>query len=156
MKTIRFATFGALALALVMLTGSTAEAFPGGCGFGGYYGWGIGGLYRSLDYPTERRVPYFAAHPPVYYSQPIPRTYGYSPFAYGPETRTPEIAAQPIEIMNPYVPKSEAKPQSDSSAGRSTKKRDMTIANPTPKPAPQPKMIINPFVNQVENEPVYH
>ncbi len=72
-------------------------------------GVGIGQLYQSLDYPTERRVPYFAAHPPVYYSTPVPRTYGYSPFAYTPDTRTPDVVGncpQPVEILNPYAPSS--------------------------------------------------
>lgn len=151
MKTIRFATFGAFAFAAAVLATPNADAFPGDCGgYGGY--WGIGGLYRSLDFPTERRVPYFAAHPPVYYSHPVPRTYGYSPFAYGPHTRTPDVVAQPVEIVNPFVPSSDVK----KSRTQAKKKRDLTIANPTSKPAPQPKVILNPFVTQPADEPVYH
>ena len=69
-----------------------------GCGYD--YGY----LYNSLDY----NVPYFAAHPPVYYSYPVPRTYGYSPFAYPPYVMTPEVGGEsaPVEITNPYVPSS--------------------------------------------------
>jgi hypothetical protein len=59
-----------------LLTDVASAQCGGGYG-GGYYGWGIGGVYRSLDFPLERRVPYFAAHPPVYYSYPVARTYGY-------------------------------------------------------------------------------
>ena len=67
----------------------------------------MGYLYNSLDY----NVPYFAAHPPVYYSYPVPRTYGYSPFAYPPYVMTPEVvmeAQRRCEIINPYVPSSQA------------------------------------------------
>src|SRR3954470_23644902 len=69
---------------------------------GGDYGWDIAELYREL----YNNLPYFALHPPVYYSQPVPRTYGYSPFAYPPGVMTPEIACapQPVTINNPYVP----------------------------------------------------
>ena len=53
------------------------------CGYGGGGCWdnGYGWLYNTLRY----EVPHFAAFPPVYYSEPVPRTYGYSPFAYRPE-----------------------------------------------------------------------
>ena len=46
--------------------------------------------------------PYFAIHPPVYYSQPVPRTYGYSPYAYPGTMQTPEIV-EPEMIENPHV-----------------------------------------------------
>lgn len=112
-------------------------------------GVGIGGLYRSLDYPTERRVPYFAAHPPVYYSVPVPRTYGHSPFAYDPTARTPEvtpIAAQPLEIRNPYVPSS-----SSSAAKAPTESkpavRSRTISTQQESEPTGPLTIVNPFVD---------
>src|SRR3954454_5104730 len=76
----------------------------GGIGFGGGYdcGWDIAELYRELYH----NLPYFALHPPVYYSCPVPRTYGYSPFAYPPGTMTPDVIgeSQPVTINNPYVP----------------------------------------------------
>lgn len=113
-------------------------------------GVGIGGLYRSLDYPTERRVPYFAAHPPVYYSRPVPRTYGYSPFAYTPDTRTPDVvpAAQPVEIINPYVPSSakSSSPQASTPQQRKPKASGRTISDSAEREATGPLMIINPFV----------
>lgn len=111
-------------------------------------GVGIGGLYRSLDYPTERRVPYFAAHPPVYYSQPVPRTYGYSPFAYTPDTRTPDVvpAMQPVEIVNPYVqPSSSTTTTPTAPKASSTKGR--TISNSVKvKEYTGPLTILNPYV----------
>jgi hypothetical protein len=80
-----------------------------GCGFGGCCDWG--GWSYDFGYLLDYyRVPYFAACPPVYYSYPVPRTYGYSPFAYPPGIMTPDpLAAEdcaPIEITNPYVPSS--------------------------------------------------
>jgi hypothetical protein len=105
-----------------------------GFGGGGDYGWDVAELYREL----YNNLPYFALHPPVYYSEPVPRTYGYSPFAYPPGTMTPDVVseAQPVTINNPYVPttpaKAEVKP-SDRSASAA--------------PAPEPLVIVNPFVS---------
>lgn len=65
-----------------------------------YYGYAFPRL-GHIPY----QVPYFALHPPVYYSYPVPRPYGYSPFAYPPGTMTPEIAAPtPVIIKNKFVP----------------------------------------------------
>ena len=82
-----------------------AEAQAGyGCagGYGYGYGlgaWDVGRLYGVL----AQNVPHFAAFPPVYYSLPVPRTYGYSPFAYPPGVMTPEVVvAEPLAVENPY------------------------------------------------------
>ena len=63
---------------------------------GGTLGWPYG-FYQ------DEHVPYFALHPPVYYSQPVPRTYGWSPFAYPPGVMTPDMAPEPMVIDNPHV-----------------------------------------------------
>lgn len=104
-------------------------------GVGGDYdeGWDIADLYRQL----YNNLPYYALHPPVYYSQPVPRTYGYSPFAYPPGVMTPEIVeeSKPVTIVNPYVPSTKpasAETKADRSASTST--------------TPEPLVIINPFV----------
>src|SRR5437764_7667500 len=95
----------------VLGTLSTAQA-QDGCGG---YGWGCdsgyGWMYNSLRY----EVPHFAAYPPVYYSVPVPRTYGYSPFAYPPYVMTPDVVEEkkPVTIINPFVPS--AKPASPAS-----------------------------------------
>jgi hypothetical protein len=95
----------------------------------------MGQLYNSLEY----RVPYFAAHPPVYYSYPVPRTYGHSPFAYPPHFRTPEIVAEPValEISNPYV-----LPKRDASEAIEPERSVQTQT------APEPLVIHNPYVTQ--------
>jgi hypothetical protein len=110
-------------------------------GFGHGFGSGVffddddsdfADLYREL----LNNVPYFALHPPVYYSYPVPRTYGYSPFAYGPWVMTPEVTPpEPVTIINPYVPKANSAPASEASD------RSAAVA-----PQPEPLVIINPYV----------
>ena len=93
-------------MALALLCGlaageARAQCGVGMCGGGGYGYWDIGRLYEVLS----QNVPYYSAFPPVYYSAPVPRSYGYSPFAYPPGTMTPEVveAFSAQEIVNPYV-----------------------------------------------------
>jgi hypothetical protein len=117
--------------------GGGFRGFNGFGGFGGFvggdygYGWDIAELYRQL----YNNLPYFALHPPVYYSEPVPRTYGYSPFAYPPGVMTPDImvAPQPVTINNPYVPTKTPAATTDRSAAANQ--------------APEPLVIINPFVS---------
>jgi hypothetical protein len=115
--------------------GFARGGFGGGFGIGGgCYGWDIAELYNEL----YQNLPYFALHPPVYYSYPVPRTYGYSPFAYPPGVMTPDIVenTQPVTIVNPYVPGT--KPASnDANADRSAS----TASNP------EPLVVINPYVS---------
>jgi hypothetical protein len=114
-----------------------ASAQYGNCNGGGW-GWGgydMGYLYGQMAY----NVPHFAAFPPVYYSYPVPRTYGYSPFAYPPGTMTPEVVMgdeQPLEIVNPYVPSTQQEKAST----------DQSAAAPKANRQPQPLVIINPYV----------
>lgn len=116
------------AVALFVPTSRAQDCY--GSGYGGC-GWGYGLLYNTLDY----RVPYFAAHPPVYYSYPVPRPYGYSPFAYPPNVMTPEVlgAVEPAMIENPYVPSSQK--TSEQPLDRVTSQRQV-----------QPLVIVNPYV----------
>jgi hypothetical protein len=115
---------------------ASAQGYCGDGGWGGWGGYGSGYLYGQMAY----NVPHFAAFPPVYYSYPVPRTYGYSPFAYPPGTMTPEVvmddAAQPVEIINPYVP----------SKATSTTSADQSAAVAPKDTQPQPLVIINPYV----------
>lgn len=110
--------------------GGTAQACNG-CGGGSGFGYGLGFLYNSLD----SKVPYFAAHPPVYYSYPVPRTYGHSPFAYPPHFRTPEVVenAQPVQISNPYFQgstKKPAAPPADETVEAKPKAGPLVVENP--------------------------
>ncbi len=78
---------------------------------GPYFAWGgiarcrgdIGGYRPASIYTVERR-PYFALHPPVYYSYPVARTYGLLPYPYLPAPVTRDILRPvPHTIVNPYV-----------------------------------------------------
>lgn len=147
-------TLACTALAACLATFTPDASY--GYGFQGFYGGcGIGGLYRSLDYPTERRVPYFAARPPVYYSFPVPRTYGYSPFAYSPLTHTPEWIgpAQGEVIENPHVEgasRTIKKQQAESRDKMASSTMEIKVS------APKPITVINPFVEQSNDDREYH
>lgn len=115
-------------------------------GWGNNFGFGIGGLYRTLDQPTELRVPYFASRPPVYYSQPVPRTYGHSPFSYGPWHQTPEIleSVQPVMIENKHL--------NSSASNKTTVKkpisRERSVSLQESEPKSGPLMIDNPYYSE--------
>ncbi|MGC4002447.1 MAG: hypothetical protein QM811_04615 [Pirellulales bacterium] len=129
----------AIAIALACLFVGAAEAsaqFPCG-GFGGF---GYGGNYA---YATSRAdlPPFYAMYPPVYYSQPVARTYGYSPFAYPPGTMTPEIVQEiPQTIVNPHVKESSAPKVNNTTA-------DRTVMAPTPD---RVQTTLNPFVTTIQ------
>lgn len=99
-----------------------------------------GGYYILVDprlYPRER-LPHFALFPPVYYSFPVPRPYGYSPFAYPPGYLTPQSAPAsqcPVTILNPFVPGKQPGPQEQKSS-----------VSPANRRAEQPLRIQNPFL----------
>lgn len=87
-----------------------------------YYGYGFPRLGH-----TPYQVPYFAMHPPVYYSYPVPRPYGYSPFAYPPGTMTPEVVpSTPVIIQNKFVPPKPA----PAKAPKQVAQAPLRIANP--------------------------
>lgn len=101
--------------------------------FGGTLGW------PNNFYQSSRVVPYYALHPPVYYSRPVARTYGYSPFAYPPGVMTPDIVeCDPVMIENPHV--------EPSSQSNGNKVRRQTVPAERSASAPQPRVIENPFV----------
>ncbi len=65
-----------------------------------YWGYHWPSLY------SQEHIPYFAQHPPVYYSYPVRRTYGLSPYAWPPVVTTAQRrhpAKPPLVIRNPYV-----------------------------------------------------
>lgn len=102
--------------------------------FGGTLGWPYG-FYQD-DY-----VPYYALHPPVYYSNPVPRPYGWSPWAYPPGVLTPEVACEPAIIENPHVESS------------SQSKRGVTKPKPSADRSASyrvPQLIDNPYVEQAQ------
>lgn len=114
-----------------------SNSFPVAVGYGGggycdYFGdGGFSNLYNQGFIPVP---PYFSLHPPVYYSVPVPRTYGYSPFAYPGSVPTPDVQLGPEEIVNPYVEpdQDEAPEAKDASAKTATyiKSAPLVVRNP--------------------------
>ena len=142
---MRFSHIALLVVAVFLLVGTTSSSVQAqvapGCGGVNYWlgGGGLGGSHFGRGYSSPYAMgriptpPYFALHPPVYYSHPVPRTYGYSPFAYPGIVATPEIVAAPVpaEVINPHV---------TPSAKASVEKIETRTAQA------KPKMIVNPFV----------
>ena len=143
----------ALALAALLTFGalpSSAQAWDcGGYGigpFGGPYGIGFGGFgspYAMGRIPTP---PYFALHPPVYYSVPVARTYGYSPFAYPGTVPTPEVEVEPTPqvIVNPFVTPTAGEPGTIESS-QPNPNTSADVRDPQ-QVASAPLLIINPYV----------
>src|SRR5262245_46340757 len=125
----RFARiFLVTALAAMLLT-STVQAGGFGCYGGGFpwFGYGNNGpaAYALGNIPTP---PYFALHPPVYYSHPMAYPYGRSPFAYPVNTPIVGQAAVSRVWVNPYV---EQKPTSEpAKSDKSVAVVPQRIANP--------------------------
>jgi hypothetical protein len=113
-----------------------AVGYGGGGGYCDYFGeGGFSNLYNQGFIPVP---PYFSLHPPVYYSVPVPRTYGYSPFAYPGSVPTPDVQIGPEEIVNPYVEPDNDEPAAAKDA--SAKTASFTKSAPL--------VVRNPFVDQ--------
>ncbi len=127
-----WAVCGVLLAASFGASRASAQFGPGGYGIGFF---NYGGNYYGGNY----RVPYYALFPPVYYSYPVPRTYGYSPFAYPPGTMTPnapqKVAA--VEYANPFV----GGARQDGAVPAPVGKQE-----PVDPTASLPRMYYNPFV----------
>ena len=141
MKILRRCLFLLAALGLLSFFQSTASAqtMLGGCGGAGGFASPSFFGYWSNPYSTGRipTPPYFSIHPPVYYSVPVPRTYGYSPYAYPGWVRTPEIEMPTKKdvavIENPFY------------KGKPLKKSTKQTAKKT---ASTQMIVINPFVER--------
>jgi len=109
-------------LAALAVGGISETAVAGqGLYFSGYYGGSYPGAYPLRSYYVQRMPPYFAMFPPVYYSSPVRRPYGLSPYAWPPiyhgaavrdvldrgasdyPSAKPVKRPTPIRIRNPYV-----------------------------------------------------
>ena len=127
MKLIRTLSLFAIAFGAASFSAQSASAQDPYCSGGFPWNNYFSSPYASSRIPTP---PYFSIHPPVYYSVPVPRTYGYSPYAYPGTTRTPDVEiAKAAMVVNPYATKK-----------ASDKK------NVLDKTASKSRMIVNPFV----------
>lgn len=109
-----------------------------GGGFGGYGGCADGlSLYRGRQVPVP---PYFALHPPVYYSAPVARPYGYSPFPYPGDVRTPEPVVGVARAAAKVVENPFAAPMRKATEKKAELAEDSVAAS-------APQSIRNPFVD---------
>jgi len=86
----------------MVMTCSTHANAQTGCGWGYYLDGGLRG------HANQKTIPYFALHPPVYYSHPVARPFGFTPFAVPPGVMPMEMKVSPqLKVMvNPhYRPK---------------------------------------------------
>jgi len=115
------------AAALIFLGTLPASGHAGCWATGVWGGVGYTGGYPLYSTYTHDYIPYFAKHPPVYYSYPVARPYGFSPYAYPAGVATPG-PTRPIIVRNFHVTDREG-------AGR-------------PGFGSEPMRIVNPFVDQ--------
>ena len=100
-----------------------AQVFAPSYGFAG--GTGPYNMY------TQDQPPFYALYPPVYYSRPMSRAYGFSPFAYPPGYSTPQnYFTSPMGLQTSAIYDTNA---------------PAPMAN-TVAQAPTPLVIENPFV----------
>jgi hypothetical protein len=76
---------------------------------GGYYGYGFPWFGYGNNGPAAYALgnipapPYFALHPPVYYSHPVARTYGTSPFACSCDCHHRKHESVRRVYVNPFI-----------------------------------------------------
>lgn len=98
MQSKRWVLLGTLLLGLTPGAASAHGWLPGGSWTGWAAWWPAPSGY------TQQHVPYFAKHPPVYYSYPVARPYGHLPYPYLPAaTLAQPAASQPVAVRNPYA-----------------------------------------------------
>jgi hypothetical protein len=86
---------------------------------------GCYGCYACSYTDSADSPPYFAVHPPVYYSYPVYRTYGVYPFPYYAEPmQSAAIPVEPKTLINPYV---EQNPNMET---QYAKRKPLRILNP--------------------------
>jgi hypothetical protein len=137
--------FGCGVLLAASLSASTAQAqfLSGGA-------YGLGFFDYGSPYVYQQRIPYYALYPPVYYSYPVARTYGYSPFAYPPGTVTPAVRPKVESAMyhNPYVPRKTQPAAATDKSVEARRSGDVERSAAVERPVRVAATYINPFVQQ--------
>lgn len=105
-------------------------------GFGGI-NFGNNGYYFARTIPRvfgDAILPYYALYPPVYYSAPVPRPYGFSPYALPPgmppAEAMPVPAAEPELTVNPYFKPKNPPGNEDQPSDQQTVFKPQLIVNP--------------------------
>jgi len=124
----------------------------------GQTAWGCGGTYYpSYGYAylppiplrADQPVPYYAVHPPVYYSHVVRRPYGYSPYADVPGVVAPGLAgwgiwrqARPVGGQDFGPQRLAPPPEADREEATRPERQAASRA-----PSPSPAVIENPYVD---------
>ena len=143
---IKFLGTSAIAFAAMLLVNIESAEAQGYIGSGNYSAFGgVGGFFGGFSSPyAASRIPtppYFAIHPPVYYSAPVARTYGYSVFPYSGDVRTPDLPMPAKEMKNPH-----AKPMKNAKSTKESRSLlDLTMKI-------DDGVVENPFVNQTKTK----
>jgi len=92
----------------VAVLGALAVANTAAAAHGPYFGYGGYDYWLWYSFPRQTVVnsslPYYSVFPPVYYSYPVARPYGYSPYAYPPGTPTPsKHVSAPAKVRNAFA-----------------------------------------------------
>ena len=123
------------AVLAVALSAGTASADCygngiGNCWFGNLNAYGASGtLYGSGYLPVP---PYYAIHPPVYYSHQYYRPYGWTPFAQSSCISPVVLRPDPVVVVNQYVPVKDVKDAKD-------------VKKVKPDNTAKSEMIVNPY-----------
>ena len=139
-------------LAIVLVSALPAAARAQGPMWGPWNGW-VDGYGQGHVVTYNDNMPYFSAHPPVYYSLDVlRRPMGPSPFAY-PGYYAP--APVQVEVMAPMPTKSQATMVNNSyfaekHSGDQKPVRNASYAQPLDREAAAggAQMILNPFVKR--------
>ncbi len=130
---MRFRCLFLFGMAFVVVTSDSATAHDG------YWNVAAGWWPGPRTY-TQEHIPYFAKHPPVYYSHPVARPYGYFPYAYVPAARPSVVmAAAPVLVRNGYATGEVAH-----RAGRSASPAPLRMLNPFVGTAEEPTLLPEP------------
>ena len=119
---------------------ATSDSHADGNWWWGGSPYGVNRMYR-----TDREIPYFAEHPPVYYSHIVPRSYGQSPYAYWPGPYTPMLSPEPVYVPNPYVPGPEEVP---AKPDKSKKRKASLDKSADARINGGPLVVLNPYVTE--------
>ncbi len=109
-----------------------AASAHGWLGMGYSAGWAA--WWPAPSAYTQQDVPYFAKHPPVYYSRPVARPYGLLPYPYLPVASKPQPVEVRVVVHNHFA-------------------AEEGWQRPAEGSRPEPRRIVNPFAQAAE-EPV--
>jgi len=132
---IRLLAMAIAVAAFSLMTSSSAQAqgFNGGYQLGAGFNANRCGGFGVGNYTPREQPPYFAMHPPVYYSHIVKRPYGVSPFAAPAGIAPVEMSypqVQPLSVKNPFFGKDMNVKAPAKAQSKKTNNKSAMIVNP--------------------------